>query len=58
MTQPYPHTPNDPDRPPLPAVHEPKVQPIHAPVPGETPELPGPPPRAPEPVIQPLPQWP
>jgi hypothetical protein len=34
MTQPYPQTPNDPEQPLPPAVHEPKTQPIHQPIRG------------------------
>ncbi len=56
MTQPYPQTPNDPEQPLPPAVHEPKTQPIHQPIPDEPihPELPRTPPPAPEIVIEPL----
>jgi hypothetical protein len=58
MTLPYPASPNDPGETKLPAVHVPKPQPIHEPIPVEPvhPELPGPsvppgpeePPKAPD----------
>ncbi len=57
MTQPYPHTPNDPGQPQPPPVHEPHPQRIHEPIPVEPihPDLPGPATPSPEPAVQPLP---
>jgi hypothetical protein len=55
MTQPYPHTPNDPGQPQPPPVHTPRPQRIHEPIPVEPvhPELPHEPGPAPEPAIEP-----
>jgi hypothetical protein len=57
MTQPYPHTPNDPVAPHAPTIHEPIPQRIHEPIPQEPihPELPEEPKPAPEPIIEPPP---